>query len=153
MVGNLLFFVQAIPEVTGVIALSLALARVPLVWVRIIPTATVLAVIIFILRSLPIAFGMHMIAGSLLLVVFISKLTTVSPTKSFIVVFASGVTLAFFELLIHEPLFAITKLELEAAITDNLVWTLLGLPQAVLMILMAIIISRYFKPLKDAWRK
>lgn len=149
----MLFFVQAIPEVTGVIALSLALARVSLLWIRIILIAVVLAMVIFYIRSLPIAFGLHMIAGSLLLVVLISKLTTVTPTKSFIVVFSSGMTLVFFELLIHESLFAITKLDPESAIDNELVWTLLGLPQAVLMILTAKIYSRIFEPVKGAWRR
>lgn len=150
--SNLLFFVQGIPEMAGLIALSLALAGVPLHWGKIAGIGTFLAVVVFLIRALPIAFGLHMIAGALLAVIIIAKGTSVSPTKSFLVVFASGIILSFLELIIHEPLFALTHLDVQAVVENDLLWTLLGLPQAIILLLLAVLVSRFRKSVHDEWR-
>ncbi|MEW5953685.1 MAG: hypothetical protein AB1815_08100 [Bacillota bacterium] len=152
MNSSLLFFVQGIPEMAGFTALSLALAGVPLRWGRIVAIGLFLAVVIFLIRSLPFAFGLHMIAGALLAVVIIAKGTSVSLPKSFLVVFVSGIILAFLEWIIHESLFALIRLNLQTVLENELLWTLLGLPQAVILLLLAVLIARFRKSVPDKWR-
>ncbi|OPY58194.1 MAG: hypothetical protein A4E55_01089 [Pelotomaculum sp. PtaU1.Bin035] len=153
MVRTLLFFMQGIPELMGIIAFSLALVRVPLRWGIITCAGTAMTVIIFIIRSLPMAYGLHTVVATLLVALFIIKTTRSSLSKSLIVAIASICTLATIELAINYIFFAVTKLDQQAVISnDYLLWKLLGLPQDTLMILFAVIISKLKKPDKNAWK-
>ncbi|MEW5899032.1 MAG: hypothetical protein AB1652_07660 [Bacillota bacterium] len=149
----LAFLLQGTLEMTGAVAFSLALAGVPLRWKRIVPVGVALAVIIYVLRQLPVPFGVHTIAGLLLIVFFIAKSTNVSAAKSFVVVSISGVTLALLEILIYESLFALTKIEADVAVSKNVLRSLFGLPQAIIMIFLALLIARYKKPAQGAWKR
>ncbi|MEW6275593.1 MAG: hypothetical protein AB1556_10870 [Bacillota bacterium] len=149
----LAFMLQGTLEMTGAVAFSLALAGVPLRWKRIVPAGVALAAIIYVLRQLPLPFGVHTIAGLLLIVFFIAKSTNVSATRSFVVVFVSGVTLALLEIFLYEFLFAITKVEPQVAMANRALWSLFGLPQAIIMIFLALLITRYKKPAQGAWKR
>ncbi len=152
MVNFLLFLLQAIPEMTGVIAFSVALAGVPLRWGIITPAATVLAVIAFVIRALPFTFGLHTVACLMLAVVFVAKATRVLLSKSFVAVFSSVATLAVLELVIHEGFFAVTKTDPQVYLANPLFWRLLGLPQALLMIVFALLAAKIKKPAEGMWK-
>ena len=81
-----LFLLQGIPEMTGLVGLSLALAGIPLRWGRIIAAGTVLALFLYFVRLLPITFGLHTIAGILLLFFLIIRATNIQPSKALIAV-------------------------------------------------------------------
>jgi len=149
---SLLFFLQGIPEVTGVVALSLAIAGVPLRWRLIAAAGTVLTIIIFIIRSLPLTFGLHTIAVILMVTLFITKTTRVTSANSFVAAMSSITVLMILELAINKLFFTITRLDPQAVISNNFLWKLLGLPQAVLMILLAVIVAKYKKHDKGAWK-
>ncbi|MDF9407921.1 hypothetical protein L7E55_06030 [Pelotomaculum isophthalicicum JI] len=152
MEKTLLFFMQGIPEIMGTVAFGLALAGVPLRWRIIAVAGTALTIIIFIIRSLPLnSFGLHSVAATLLLALFIIKATRTTQLNSFIAAFASFTTLAILELVINKSFFLITKLDQQVFLSDYLLWKLITLPQAILMILFAVIISKFKKPDKDAW--
>ncbi|MCG9966660.1 hypothetical protein L9W92_01135 [Pelotomaculum terephthalicicum JT] len=149
----LLFFMQGIPEIMGVVAFGLALARVPLRWGIITVAGTALTIIIFIIRSLPLSsFGLHTVAATLLLALFIMKTTRTTQVNSFVAAFASFTTLVMLELVINKSFFFITKLDQQVFVSNYLLWRLVSLPQAILMILFAVIISKFKKPDKDAWK-
>lgn len=148
----LLAFLQGVLETSGIVALSLALASVPLRWKLIGAAGTVLTLVVYAIRALPVAFGLHSIACVLLLVYFIAKTTRVSVVKSFIAVFTSFVTLALLELLTHEVFFALMNLDPQDVLSNYTLWKLLGLPQAVLLIILAIIVSKFKKPVQGAWK-
>ncbi|MEW6426106.1 MAG: hypothetical protein AB1523_15455 [Bacillota bacterium] len=149
----LAFMLQGTLEMTGAVAFSLALAGVPLRWKRIVPVGVALAAIIYVLRQLPVPFGVHTIATLLLMVFFISKTTNVSTTRSFIVVSTSMIALALLEILIYESLFALTKIKADVAVSNNVLRSLFGLPQAIIMIFLALLIARYKKPAQGAWKR
>lgn len=148
----LLFLLQGIPELSGVIALSLALAKVPLRWGRIIAGGTILAVVIFLIRTFSFTFGLHTVALLLLTVILITTVTRVPPTKAFVVALISIIFLGFFELIITKVLFTLLKLDPQQVISNYLVWKLLSLPQAVIMIFVALLIPRFITPEKDVWK-
>lgn len=147
-----LAFIQGLIEISGGVALSLALARVPLRWKIILPVGAVLVLIIFLIRSLPFTFGLHTVVTLLLAVLFIAKTTRVSPSIAFVSVFVSFTVLATIELTIHEIVFKITGLGYEIAASDSLVWSLIGLPQSVIMILLALLVSKLRVSDKGAWK-
>jgi len=152
MEKTLLFFMQGIPEIMGTVAFSLALAGAPLRWKIIAVAGTALTIIIFIIRSLPLSFGLHTVIATLLLALFIMKITRTTQLISFVAAFASFTTLVMLEFLINKLFFSITKLDPQAVILNDLLWSMLGLPQVVLMILAAVIISKFKKLDKDAWK-
>lgn len=146
------FLINGIPESIGLIALSLALVGVRFLWVRIILAGTVLCTVVFIIRALPVAFGLHTVVGILLLVVFITTTTRVPTSRVFMAVFASFVTLAGLEIIIYELFFAMTKLDFQAIQSNELLWSLVALPQTVLLIIIAVLISKFKKPVPEAWK-
>lgn len=137
---------------TGVVAFSLSLAGVPLLWGRITAAGAALTLIIYLIRSLPFTFGIHTVAGLLLLIVLIRKTTNVSISKCFIVVFVSAFFLAFLEFIFHEPLFRFFKISSEAVMSNDIIWAFLGFPQAITMIFSAVLISRFKEPDRDTWK-
>lgn len=150
----LLFLIQGIPESSGIIALSLALLRVPLRWKRIIAAGTVFALIIFAIRSLPFTFGMHTAAAIFFLVIAINMTTHVPVTKIFIAVFVTFSTLLLLEFVIMGIFFAATDLDPNSTIgeNNNVLWVLSGLPQALLLNIFALLVARFKKPREDAWK-
>lgn len=143
----LLFLMQGIPEMSGVVAFSLALARVPLRWGRIIAGGTILAVAIFIIRTSSFTFGLHIVAGLLLTVILITTATRVPPTKAFVVVSISVIILGVLErIIIFEILFPLGKIDPQIVTSNYLLWKLMGLPQAAIMIFLALLIPRFIIP-------
>lgn len=145
-----LFFLLSIPESAGLIALSLALARVPLRWQTIIPTAIVMSIILYIIRSLPFTFGLHTVVMILLLVVFITKTTTVNPSKNFLAVFTSFAILAVLEHYFLNLFLGFMNIDLQVAMAEKVLWYALGIPHVVVILLLGLLVSRCLKP-TDHW--
>jgi len=148
----LLFLMQGIPEMSGIVALSLALAKVPLRWGRIITAGTVLAFILFFIRISSLTVGLHTVAALLLMVILITLTTRVPPSKAFVVVLISLILLGFLELIIFKSLFALVKPEQQLTMSNYSLLKLLSLPQAVIIIFTALLIPRYMTPEQDAWK-
>jgi len=72
------FFVQGIPECMGMVAMSLAYARVPLRWGLIFITGIVIAIINYLIRTLPFTFGFHLPIVMFLVIIIIIRLTNVN---------------------------------------------------------------------------
>ena len=147
-----MFFLQGILEMTGVVAFCLASVRVPLLWGRIIVAGTSLTVIIYIIRSFQTIFGLHTVAILFLLAFFIRKATYTTQEKSYMAAFLGMVTLTLLELIICKLYFLLTKSNPNEVISNVILWKLLSLPQGILMIIFAELISKYKKPNKDAWK-
>lgn len=150
--NNLGYFVQSIPETVGIIALSFALARVQLLWRSIFTLGMVISLIIFAVRALPVTLGIHLPVGILLIYFFLVKKTYVSISKSFLVVFASVFTLGLLELLTHELFFTLTQIDVQDAMSNDMLWTLLGIPQGILLNILAVVIAKFLKPKQGLWK-
>lgn len=146
----LLFLLQGIPESSGIVALSLALAKVPLRWGRILAAGTIMAVIAFYIRTSSLAVGLHTVAGLLLTVILITTATRVPPTKAFVVTLISIIFLGFLELFFFKGLF--DQLELQLTMSKELLQKLLALPQAVLLIFISLLVPRFMKPEQETWK-
>jgi hypothetical protein len=152
MLKFILFLVQAIPESTGMIAFSLALVRVRLRWGIILAAGSVFSVIIYFLRELPVSYGLHTVASMLILAVFIGKITKVSPSRSFAAVFICFALLMLLESVILQATACLLHSEIQYIMSDYLLWRITGLPQALLLNIAAVLISRYRKPLEGMWK-
>jgi hypothetical protein len=147
-----LFFLQGFPETVGVCTFSLALARVQLRWGLILPVSFVMTGIIYVLRSMPVSFGLHTVVMILLWELFIIKATRVAPSTSFMVVFASMALLMLLEFTMIKGAVCLLNMDINEIMSNVFLWKLTTLPQAFLMIGPALLVSKYRKPLEGMWR-
>lgn len=148
----LLILLQGTIETSGLIALSLALAKTPVLWGRVIPVAILVTIVIWIIRLLPVTFGLHMIAAMLIYIFLIVRTTHNTIPKAFVVVLASISVLALLEMSISSLYFIVTKTTPEQVIANDLMWKLLGLPQGVILILLSLLVSRIIRPAQGMWK-
>jgi hypothetical protein len=152
MLNNIMVLLQGIIELIGFVAFCLALVRVPLFWGRITVVGTLLFIITYIIRELQSTFGLHTVILLFLLSLFMRKITHTTPVQGFKAGFIGLIVLTLLEVIIFKLFTVFTKYEQNEIITNDFLWRLLGLPQGILMIIFAIIISRYKKPDEGAWR-
>lgn len=143
---------QGILESMGIISCSLVLLRIPLLWQRISILAVVMTTIIYLIKAMPLTYGIHLLAAILCLFFYIIKATTASPSKAFLAVFASVVILSILELGIHEIIFTFSSLDPVTSMEDDTLWSKLGMVQAIILNLIALIISRFLKPVAGKWK-
>ncbi|SFG93401.1 hypothetical protein SAMN05660649_03203 [Desulfotomaculum arcticum] len=148
----LLFLMSGTVESVGLIACCLAVASVKLRWKIIMTIAPIFTVIIYLIRHIPVTFGLHTIAGILLLVMFMTKATRVPPSSSFLVSFVGFAILGLLERLIMELSAIVLKADISIIMSDYLLWKGLGLLQGMLLVLMALLIAKKRIPMEGMWR-
>jgi len=147
------YFLQAIPECMGIVALSLALACVPLRWGRILIGGIFFASLIYIIRSLPVTFGLHLPIGMFILFLAIIYLTDIKPSRTIIAVFTSFMILTLLEFTISRSFFAFTHLDPEQIPSYEGLWAAVGVAQSIILIMIALLVPRYLRPAQEAWKK
>lgn len=146
------YFIQSVPECMGLIALSLAFAQVPLCWGRIFLGGVLLSLLTFGIRALPVNFGFHLPISILVIFLLIVKLTHVPPSRTIISVFASFFILVLLEMVVSYSYFAITHMTFQEAMADEAAWAIVGVSQAIILNIIALIVARFFKSTRRAWK-
>ena len=147
------FFIQSLPESTGLFALSLALAKVPLRWGRIFAGGLIISIISYIIRALPVTFGLHMPVMIFVLFIMIIKLTRVTPSRAVLAIFSSFFVLALLEYLVSSVFFAVSNIDPNKAMANEALWAYIGVIQSTILILIAVFVSHYFRPVRELWKK
>lgn len=147
------YFLQSIPECIGVLALSLALARVGFRWPRIISYSLVTSLGIFAIKNLPIPMGAHLLFGILLTFFFFILMTNVNPSKSFFVVFCSFVIVALIDFSFNGVVQLILQQDSEQLMTNDFLWSVIGIFQGIMINILAICASRIVKPIEGVWKR
>jgi len=133
---------QGIPEQIAIITLACVLVNAELIWKRIVPISVVIVAINYFLRLLPITFGVHTVILIGLLVVFMATSLKIDIIRAIIGSLVSYLILIIVETLCLAfiiPMFGLTP---EAMITDWIVRTLVGLPQLILLLVIAFLIHK-----------
>jgi uncharacterized membrane protein YwaF len=128
---------QGTLEITGMMALLLVLNGQPLSWLRAIKMGALFALIIFALRSLPGMNGIHTVISLAMIILIIWQRWKVALVRSIATAVLGMVLLTIIELVCNALLMAglhLTPAELDA---DALLWCLIGLPQGLVMIFLA----------------
>ncbi|GBF33413.1 hypothetical protein DCCM_2514 [Desulfocucumis palustris] len=121
-------------------------------WGIVLVVGIVLAVIIYTIRNLPVTFGLHTVVAILLIAIFIIRSTKTPSSTSFLAVFFSFAVLFLLETLMNKVFIIILNIKISKLISDDTLWTLTGLPQSILLIVIALLISRYREPLEGMWK-
>lgn len=146
------YYIQSIPESMGLIALSLALAKVGLRWGRIFIGGVFLSILVYYIRSFHIGFGLHLPATIFVIFLAITRMTIVRPSRAIISVFSSLFILALLEYLINIAFLAYTHMEFKQALADKRLWALVGIVQDGMLFSIALIVSHFLKPIEGSWK-
>jgi hypothetical protein len=68
-------------------------------------------------------------------------------------VFASFVVLAIVELLVQELVMRLSGLTTEQLLANSILWTALGVTQGLVMILVAVLLSKFRQPAEGLWKE
>ncbi len=146
-----LSYLQGVIEILGSIVLALVFSRVKIKWGRTAIVAAIIAAVIMILRTIPVIFGIHMVACILMIFIFIVMKTTANKSLAFISVFASFVCLGVIEYSLNQLFIYLGLLHIEDVTEASSIWMMMGYMQAVLMNIIAIILQLFVEPLND-WK-
>lgn len=145
------FLIQGIPESIAVIAFCYALLDLNFEWPRIIKQGLVLAISTYLIRLLPLPFGVHTI---IIIFALAFILAFFNQTKLILVFKASIITsiiIAITEIVFNEILLRNLNLTFSQAYEKTLLWTIMGLPHVLLLFFLSWIIkSSHFINLKGA---
>jgi len=136
---------QGIPEQIAVVTLAFVIARVPLDWKKIILGGIFLALSVYLLRMLPITFGVHTIVliGFLFFIVFRSG--QVSLTSSIITSILSILTLIILEIISLSILMPVFNITHDVFVKNVFLRILITLPQVLLIFIVAFVIRNFLK--------
>lgn len=133
--------------------MSLAVARVPLRWGYIFLGGLIISGVSFIIRALPVTFGFHLPVVIFLVFLLIVKLTNTKPSRVVIAVFTSIFTLVLLEFIISTSYLSYKHIDYAQAQADQVMWAVIGIFQALLLNVIAVIVSRFIKANQEAWKR
>ena len=136
------FILQGIPEQIAVTTLAFIIANLPIRWNRIILTGSVLAFSAYLVRLLPIPFGIHTIVLILLLFLFLTNLGA-DFSLSLIASLISFLALIIFEIICVSLLMPVFGVQTETLLTDPIIRVLISVPQVVLVFVSAFLVRKY----------
>lgn len=135
----LTFFLQGLPETVAFTILIFAIARIQLRWKIITLIALVQALLAYVLRLLPIPFGVHTVVLSLFWVFYMVKCGKVSVLKGLYSTFFGIALVILYEFLTHFFYVGVLGLPLhDPSFKNSVVWIFLGWPHIILLFLTAL---------------
>jgi len=148
---TLLFFMQGIPEMTGVIALCFAIAKVQIKWIQTLLVGVGAAILSYTIQSLSFFFGFHTFIILFLVMLFVARVGQISIFKSFFVTSIVTIVLGMLEFSINSLYFWLSGDTPHDTVSNETFWAMLGMPQAIIMVFLAIIVSIIIKPDKKGF--
>lgn len=136
---------QGIPEQIGVITLAFVLAKAELKVNQLCLFGSILALSAFLIRMLPITFGLHTIVLICLLVFFVTNYSKANLTTAIMSALISFILLMVFETSTHLVVIKVIKIPMETILDNQIIRILTGIPQVVLLFLSSFIIRKYRK--------
>jgi hypothetical protein len=82
----------------------------------------------------------------------IVKLTKSTLSRTIIAVFSSFVTLALLEYFVSNTFFSLSKTDPQDVIANEGLWAAIGVVQAFILNMIALLIARLMKPTDGAWK-
>jgi hypothetical protein len=147
------FLIQGVPEMAGTFALALSILRVPIRWLLVIPIAITICIAIYLIRTSGVSFGIHTAFLLLSMVVILCRTTRSKLSSAFIAAFVSEAIVAIVESLNNIIFSHFLNVNISTLPDTNWVlWKMIGFPQDIVIILIAILYARFKKPREGMWR-
>lgn len=141
----LVLLFQGIPENIALVTLAFVIAEISIKWHRIILIGTVLAVCAYILRQLPIPFGIHMIVNLILLFIFLIRQGQGDLSLSLISTISSYLALIILETVCFSllmPVFGVTPKTLSSNLS---IWILIGETHVLVLFGLAFLFNKLYR--------
>lgn len=141
----LVLLFAGIPENIALATLAFVLAKVELEWKKIFSIGVILALNAYLLRLLPITFGVHTIVNIGLLIVLLSVFTQADLVASVISSFLSILALIVVETLNYIIILPLFNIPIKTVINSPILRILIGLPLVIILFLISYIVKIYQK--------
>lgn len=141
----IVLLIQGIPEQIGVVALAFALAKIPLNWKRECLSGIVLALTAYLLRMLPITFGVHTIILIGILFFILYTYGNVNLTHSIVYSLISFLALIIFEMIFVTLSMNLFGLDYNSLMINTKMRILVAIPQVIMLYLTAYIVRLFRK--------
>lgn len=135
------FLIQGIPESIAVIAFCFALLNLELQWPKIIKLGVALAAASFLVRILPLPFGVHTIILIFVIAGIVAYYGQTKLVLAFRTSIITAITMAMAEILCNEVFLRKLDLTIDQVYEKKLLWPLMGLPQVLLVLALGWIIK------------
>lgn len=136
---------QGIPEQIAVVTLAFVIAKIPLKWNKVILIGIILAFSAYIVRLLPIPFGIHLILLIVLLFIALLWLGEGDFSLSLIACLLSFLALAIFEYVCLSLLMPVFGLTLESLSTELVKRIVIGEFHVLLLFITAFLLNKFYK--------
>lgn len=135
------FFFQGIPESIALVTLAFVIAKARMDWKKVVVFGIILGISAFIIRRLPITFGVHLLVNIVLLLIFLNIVEKVKLITSIVSVVLTFVLLIVSETIIHVLCVNVFGLSMENILKDQVLYIIVGLPQILLIFLLSWVIK------------
>jgi hypothetical protein len=136
-------FFQGLPETTAMTAVVYALTGLRFEWKSIFAIGLLQVITIYLVRLLPITFGIHIFLGIFTLAIYVymfQKGSFLPVIKSSILTYLMLIVL---EKAINTPILHMLNLSAVEACQNLPLWILLGWPQVIVIFVIALLINRH----------
>lgn len=135
---------QGVPEQIAVIILAFLIAKVPLKWNRVLLIAIAQAFCAYVVRLLPIPFGIHTILLIFILFIILTWLSKGDVGLAFVASSLSFLVLVIFEFSCMSLFMFIFGLTPETLFNDLAIRIIVGEPQVLLLFISAFLLNKFY---------
>ncbi|MGI6686649.1 MAG: hypothetical protein ACOX47_14480 [Bacillota bacterium] len=132
-----------IPENIALVAVAFALSKVRFNWKQISLMGILMAGTAYVLRLIPITFGVHTIVCLGLLIFLLIYFAKVDLTRSITSVLVTYIILAIVETGSRTIIIKLLNWSLEEVIKNELLITITGIPEVIILFIIAFFIKKY----------
>lgn len=136
------WLLQGIPESLALAAFGLALAKEKLEIRKITIMGIILAVFLYIIRLLPLTFGVHSILSMFSLALLLTFFIKIRFSRSLLYALIVIITLAAAETVFFSLIFSITGISYEELAKNIFLYIAGGWPQIILIFILALLFDR-----------
>jgi len=137
------WLLQGIPENLAMASLLLSMAGKKLEISKIIKIGVPQAVIFYLVRSLPISFGLHTIIGIVTLAILLNLIAKIKFSKSLFFALLAHIALAIFETVVVGVFIQLSGQTYQDIYENFYLYILLGWPQVIFLFLSALWVNRW----------
>ncbi|KJS87709.1 MAG: hypothetical protein JM58_03330 [Peptococcaceae bacterium BICA1-8] len=141
---------QGIPEQIAVVILALSIARQPFKWREVIFVGIILAITAFMVRLLPITFGVHTVVLIGLLFAYLSFIKKVDLSSAILSSLLSFLVLIVSESLIVPTIMNLFAISREELLTNDFIRILITLPHVLIIFFVALFIKKKRLDIKES---
>lgn len=139
----ILWLLQAILETSATTALAVVFLGMRLVWKNIFTIGLIIAAAMYLIRLLPLAFGIHFIISLVILASLLHVIMKIRFSRCLLTALVAGLILAVFETVGIYLLTAFAGISFEQASEDVTLRFIFGCPHIILLFLLVLVLDRW----------